>query len=100
MIFALGNFEHAIPLSFEDEPEPARIQPDYSDPAVRILLRISHASKRRAAKAYLWRNNIQPWQDWLRGCQCEACKAKRHWSDCAVHNAPAYPVGPCDCGAA
>lgn len=21
-----------------------------------------------------------------------------HWSDCAVHNAPAYPPGPCDCG--
>ena len=22
-----------------------------------------------------------------------------HWSDCAVHNGPAYPAGPCDCGA-
>jgi hypothetical protein len=22
-----------------------------------------------------------------------------HWSDCAVHNGPALPVGPCDCGA-
>ncbi len=21
-----------------------------------------------------------------------------HWSDCAVHNAPALPVGVCDCG--
>jgi hypothetical protein len=21
-----------------------------------------------------------------------------HWSDCAVHNAPALPVGICDCG--
>ncbi len=21
-----------------------------------------------------------------------------HWSSCAVHNAPALPVGPCDCG--
>lgn len=21
-----------------------------------------------------------------------------HASDCAVHNAPAYPAGPCDCG--
>lgn len=21
-----------------------------------------------------------------------------HWSDCAVHNAPAYEPGPCDCG--
>jgi len=21
-----------------------------------------------------------------------------HWSSCAVHNAPALPVGPCNCG--
>lgn len=21
-----------------------------------------------------------------------------HWSDCAVHNEPAYPNGPCSCG--
>jgi len=24
---------------------------------------------------------------------------KLHWSDCAVHNGPAYPAGPCDCDA-
>lgn len=24
--------------------------------------------------------------------------AVHHWSDCAVHNAPAYEPGPCDCG--
>ena len=23
-----------------------------------------------------------------------------HWSDCAVHNGPAYPAGECDCGVA
>ena len=23
----------------------------------------------------------------------------QHASDCAVHNMPAYPAGPCDCGA-
>ena len=23
-----------------------------------------------------------------------------HWSDCAVYNEPAFPAGPCDCGAA
>ena len=22
-----------------------------------------------------------------------------HWSDCAIYNGPAYPAGPCDCGA-
>ena len=22
----------------------------------------------------------------------------KHWSDCAVHNEPAYPAGECDCG--
>jgi hypothetical protein len=26
-------------------------------------------------------------------------KTFSHWSDCAVHNGPAYPAGPCDCGA-
>lgn len=31
------------------------------------------------------------------GCQCGAC---RHASDCAQHNEPAMPAGPCDCGAA
>jgi len=24
---------------------------------------------------------------------------KLHASDCAIHNAPALPVGPCNCGA-
>ena len=31
-------------------------------------------------------------------CQCDACRGGIiHRSDCAVHNAPAYPIGPCDC---
>lgn len=33
------------------------------------------------------------------GCQCEPCSITPHDSDCAVHNAPALPVGPCDCRA-
>lgn len=28
--------------------------------------------------------------------ECGYCK--QHWSDCAVHNEPALPKGPCDCG--
>ena len=32
-------------------------------------------------------------------CQCPACKITPHASDCAVHNAPAYQKGSCDCGA-
>ena len=32
-------------------------------------------------------------------CQCTFCKdGVIHASDCAVHNGPAYPAGPCDCG--
>lgn len=27
--------------------------------------------------------------------ECEP--VPRHWSDCSVYNAPAYPPGPCDC---
>jgi hypothetical protein len=32
-------------------------------------------------------------------CMCNACKdgITLHKSDCAVHNEPAYPNGPCDC---
>ena len=29
-----------------------------------------------------------------------AAADKLHWSDCAVHNEPAYPTGECDCGVA
>lgn len=25
-------------------------------------------------------------------------KPREHWSDCSVHNEPAYPAGECDCG--
>lgn len=32
-------------------------------------------------------------------CQCPACATIQHASSCAVHNAPALPNGPCDCGA-
>lgn len=33
-------------------------------------------------------------------CQCDACiGGVVHSSDCSVHNMPAYPNGPCDCGA-
>lgn len=32
-------------------------------------------------------------------CQCDACmySENKHNSDCAVHNMPAMPNGPCDC---
>lgn len=30
-------------------------------------------------------------------CQCDACLVALHKSSCAVHNAPALPVGDCDC---
>ena len=34
-------------------------------------------------------------------CQCPACaQGVRHKSDCAVHNEPAMPNGPCNCKAA
>ena len=32
-------------------------------------------------------------------CMCPACiNGNLHASDCAVHNAPALPIGECDCG--
>jgi len=40
--------------------------------------------------------------DWGGGFPAKRAMAadKLHWSDCAVHNGPAYPAGECDCGAA
>lgn len=33
-------------------------------------------------------------------CGCDSCTVEApHASDCAVHNEPAYPAGPCDCDA-
>jgi hypothetical protein len=33
-------------------------------------------------------------------CMCPSCKdGTLHASDCAAHNMPAHPSGPCDCGA-
>lgn len=32
-------------------------------------------------------------------CRCDSCAETLHASCCAVHNAPALPVGPCDCRA-
>lgn len=38
-------------------------------------------------------------RDLTQGCQCPECKITPHLSSCAVHNLPAFPKGPCDCGA-
>ena len=38
--------------------------------------------------------------DDYRGCGCPDCLVTPHWAHCAVHNEPAFPDGPCDCGAA
>jgi hypothetical protein len=36
----------------------------------------------------------------IQRCQCEACSIAnaQHTSWCAVHNAPALPIGACSCG--
>lgn len=36
----------------------------------------------------------------MKHCGCPACQGElKHSSDCAVHNMPAEPNGPCTCGA-
>lgn len=44
---------------------------------------------------------IEELKKWPSDTQVSALKLDliRHASDCAIHNAPALPVGPCDCGA-
>ena len=54
----------------------------------------NHIDEQRALDALM--REAQPTH-----CQCTACKnGILHASDCAVHNGPAYPAGPCDCGVA
>ena len=31
-------------------------------------------------------------------CGCAACQSIQHASCCAVHDAPALPIGKCNCG--
>lgn len=45
-----------------------------------------------------WRASFKAWVQ-LASCQCPECKITPHLSSCAVHNEPAFPKGPCDCGA-
>ena len=35
----------------------------------------------------------------IQRCQCDACVSIEHASWCAVHNAPALPIGECTCSA-
>ena len=45
--------------------------------------------------------NIYSLEEKAAGCEDAAIPlvpAIQHWSDCAVHNEPAYPKGDCDCG--
>lgn len=46
------------------------------------------------------RNDKDRWKyiELCRGLRDSDAQNTRHWSDCAVHNAPAMPVGECDCG--
>lgn len=38
------------------------------------------------------------WKEWMAEEKAPAITGN-HWSDCALHNEPAMPAGPCDCGA-
>jgi hypothetical protein len=45
--------------------------------------------------------NIYSLEEKAAGCEdavIPLVPAIQHWSDCAVHNEPAYPKGDCDCG--
>jgi hypothetical protein len=47
-----------------------------------------YQSKKNMAQDKLAQPEQKP-DEWFEGA---------HWSDCAVHNEPAYPKGECDCG--
>ena len=84
----------AVPARSEaaQQGRPCTCHPDDSPPNP-CAERYALAECRAAAQA----ETAQAAPAW---CQCPACAPVAHASDCAVHNAPALPVGPCDCGAA
>lgn len=45
----------------------------------------------RGIEAYVLKKKIEDFEKWNSG--------NLHDSDCAIHREPAYPAGPCDCGA-
>lgn len=64
-------------------------QQDYNE-AIKKDITLPQYQKRFAE----WMNN------WITENAANPLHRVLHWSDCAVHNAPAMPNGKCDCGAA
>lgn len=60
-------------------------RPPPGGPAAFYAVRIFLAKQPRSVREYVMR-------------QLDYDEAAKHASDCAVHNGPALPVGPCDCG--
>jgi len=54
------------------------------------------AEERKVGERYGYVPKLHP-SEWMNAQPAQ--ESVQHWSDCAVHNGPAYPAGPCDCGA-
>ena len=63
-----------------------------------------HAAQAEKQEPVAWMDgyrNIYSLEEKAAGCEdavIPLVPAIQHWSDCAVHNEPAYPKGDCDCG--
>jgi hypothetical protein len=55
------------------------------------------AEERKVGERYGYVPKLHP-SEWMNAQPAQ--EPVKHWSDCAVHNGPAYPPGECDCGVA
>jgi len=55
------------------------------------------AEERKVGERYGYVPKLHP-SEWMNAQPAQ--DPVKHWSDCAVHNGPAYPAGKCDCGVA
>lgn len=81
-------------------PQKGRFVSD--ETADRILYRASSGKDRRTVDAAIRatdarRPGMTP-SEYYKGCRCKFCQEVSHASSCSVHNAPAMPIEPCNCG--
>jgi hypothetical protein len=81
-------FDNPFPI-FMDSHDPQTL----GEPCGYALLKPSRAGRTDFS-------DEQVLQDVQKALAQPAQEPVKHWSDCAMHNGPAYPAGPCDCGVA
>ena len=90
----LGPYKHAVPTDGQIDAITQEWAGSIEVPRLRLELCREYA--RRILKAFAAAQPVAR-ADHCQGPECR--DGIRHASDCAVHNEPAFPAGPCDCEA-